>query len=292
MIDLDKLSGKIWFNGKFIDWSDAKVHMLTHSLHYGTSVFEGERAYNGKIFKLKEHTDRLFKSAEAFHLKIPFTKEEIMQANQDCLKVNNLTEAYVRPLVWYGANNVWISTKDHAVNVMIAAWCPPTYLKPIPKKKLDVHISKWVKPSENMFPVNCKAAANYPMLTVSKNEAIDSGFDDAILLDSRGFITECTTSNIFFYKNGELLTPFPDCFLNGITRQTIIELAASHGIKCTEKHLKLEDIIKAEECFVTGTACEVQAIASITLNDDSKISFEKTYITDILLGSYKDLVVA
>ncbi|MDF2965011.1 MAG: branched-chain amino acid aminotransferase [Rickettsiaceae bacterium] len=292
IIALDQLSGKIWFNGHFIDWSEAKLHFLTHSLHYGTSVFEGERAYNGKIFKLREHTERLFKSAETYGLKIPFSLEEIMKASQDCLTMNNITEAYVRPLVWFGSDNVWISTKDHTVNVMIAAWCPPSYLTPAPKKRLNVHISRWVKPSADMFPVNCKSAANYPLLTKSKNEALDEGFDDAILLDSRGYITECTTSNIFFCRDGELFTPTPDCFLNGITRQTVIEIARELNIKCTEQHLSLEDIKSMDECFITGTACEVQGIASLTFKDKCKLAFKKLDITDTIYNRYKTLTTA
>jgi branched-chain amino acid aminotransferase len=297
IIALDQLSGHVWLNNQFIDWKAANVHLLTHSLHYGSSVFEGERAYGGKIFKLREHTERLFKSAQTYGMKIPYSVDEIIKASEECLKKNNITEAYVRPLVWYGPENVWISTKEHSIHVMIAAWCPPSYLKQPLKKRLNVCLSRWIKPNAQMIPADCKSAANYPMLTLSKNEAIDNGFDDAIMLDSKDNITECTSSNIFFYKKGELFTPLADCFLNGITRQTVLELAVKRNIKCHERHLTLNDILEMEECFITGTACEIQGINSITLSQTKnahakKIIFEKTEITDILLNDYKTLVTS
>ncbi len=290
IIPLDQLSGYIWLNGKFIDWSDAKVHTLTHSLHYGSSVFEGERAYNGKIFKLKEHTDRLFKSAATYNIKIQYTPEDIMSACRESLTKNNIQEAYVRPLIWHGPENVWISTKTHSVHVMIASWCPASYLKPMPKKRLNICLSKWIKPSADMIPVDCKSAANYPMLTLSKNQALDEGFDDAMMLDSKGFITECTGSNIFFYKNDTLLTPIPDCFLNGITRQTVLEIAKASGINCIEKYITIDDIKGADECFITGTASEIQSVISLTCSDNKKIIFEKTSIADNILNQYQKLV--
>ncbi|WP_342269982.1 branched-chain amino acid transaminase [Rickettsia endosymbiont of Orchestes rusci] len=283
---LEQSAGYIWINGKLISCLDAKINVLTHSLHYSGAVFEGERAYNGKVFKLKEHTIRLIKSAEALKLQVPYSVDEIIEAHKLVIEKNNIKDAYIRPLIWCGSESMNISHESLSVNVMIVA-IPST--SPLSAEGINVHISRWRKASPDSLPLQCKGAGHYNMMVVSRREATALGYDDAILLDFRGYIAEFTSSNIFFVKDNILYTPIADAFLNGITRQTIIEIARKLGIETKEEYIKLEDIENFTECFGTGTAVEIQKIRSIDLGN-KKITFKDHKITDSLKKEYDKLV--
>ncbi|WP_341789352.1 branched-chain amino acid transaminase [Rickettsia endosymbiont of Polydrusus tereticollis] len=283
---LEQSAGYIWINGKLISCLDAKINVLTHSLHYSGAVFEGERAYNGKVFKLKEHTIRLIKSAEALKLQVPYSVDEIIEAHKLVIEKNNIKDAYVRPLIWCGSESMNISHESLSVNVMVVAIpSEPRF----PAEGINVHISRWRKASPDSLPPQCKGAGHYSTMIVSIREATALGYDDAILLDFRGYIAEFTSSNIFFVKDNTLYTPIADAFLNGITRQTIIEIAKKLGIEAKEEYIKLEDIENFTECFATGTAVEIQKIRSIDLGN-KKITFKDHKITDSLKKEYDKLV--
>jgi branched-chain amino acid aminotransferase len=280
MIPYDKRSGKIWYNSELVDWRTANVHVLNHGLHYASCVFEGERAYNGKIFETEQHTNRLFKSAESLDMRIPFTENDIIEAKNELLKKNSLIDAYVRPVVWRGSEMMAISAKKGSTNLAIAAWEWPSYFSP--SKLLEgikLNISKWLRPSPESAPTDSKAAGLYMICSLSKHEAEKLGFDDALMLDYRGFIAEATGANIFFVKENELFTPIADCFLNGITRQTVIEIAKENKIKVHEKHFKLDFLKTCEEVFLTGTAVEITPVSRI--ND---FNFKDRKLTKFLIS--------
>ncbi len=264
-IPFDQRNGKIWFNGKLVNWNQANIHYLSHALHYASSVFEGERAYNGKIFKLQEHTERLFFSAETLGMKIPFTHKEINKATKDALIANNITDGYIRPLVWRGSESMQISAQTTKIHVAIACWEWPSYFSPEAKMKgLKLMTSEWKRPSPETAPVHAKAAGLYMICTLSKNQAEAKGYNDAMLLDYRGYISEATGANMFFLmEDGKIHTPLPDCFLNGITRRTVIELAKKCGFEVIERHIMPQELAQVSECFLTGTAAEVTPIGSI-----------------------------
>ena len=261
----DNREGKIWFNGKLIEWNVSQIHILNHGLHYASSVFEGERAYNGKIFKSEEHTNRLFNGAKVMDMKIPYSQLEILEAKKKLLIANELQNAYVRPIVWRGSEMMAVSAQKTTINVAIAAWAWPSYFDPDEKMKgIKLDIAKWKRPDPNCAPVHVKASGLYMICTLSKHEAEAKGFSDALMLDWRGLIAEATGANIFFkMKDGFLYTPKPDCFLDGITRRTVINLAREMGIETIEKKLTLNEISEAEECFLTGTAAEVTPVSQI-----------------------------
>ncbi|WP_375319379.1 branched-chain amino acid transaminase [Candidatus Tisiphia endosymbiont of Oplodontha viridula] len=283
--NLNQLSGYIWINGRFIDWQESKIHALTHSLHYSGGVFEGEKAYDGKIFKLEEHTQRLIESARALSIEVPYSFEDIIKAHQLLITKNNIKDAYIRPLIWFGSESLNLTNTNLSVNLLIAA-VPST---PRYSSDLNVHIARWRKCHPNSLPPQCKSSGHYNMMIVCQKEAKFLGYDDAILLDWRGYIAECTTTNIFFVKGEQLFTPIADSFLNGITRQTIIKLAKELNLKVTEEHITLERVGEFNECFMTGTAAEVKGIKSINLGDQN-IIFEDNKITNLLKKEYKDLV--
>ena len=261
----DDRDGVIWFNGDMLPWRKANIHVLNHGLHYGSSVFEGTRAYNGNIFKCKEHTARLFFSAKELGFQIPFNQEEINNACHQVLKANNIVDGYLRPVAWRGSEMMGVSAQDASINVAIAAWPWPSYFSPDARTKgIRLQTASWKRPSPESEPVHAKAAGLYMICTLSKHAAEKNGFDDALMLDYRGQIAEATGANIFFVMgDGKLHTPIPDCFLNGITRQTIITLAKARGIKVIERKIFPEELKSATEVFLTGTAAEVTPVGQI-----------------------------
>lgn len=261
----DDRDGLIWFNGEMIPWRDANVHVLTHGLHYASSVFEGERAYAGNIFKLRQHTERLFYSADQLGFELPYSVEEIDKACIETLKANNIIDGYLRPVAWRGSEMMGVSAQDNRINVAIAAWDWPSYFSPEARMKgIKLQTSKWKRPSPETEPVHAKAAGLYMICTLSKHEAERNGYDDSLMLDYRGQIAEATGANIFMVMgDGKLHTPTPDCFLDGITRQTVIELAKARGIEVIERAIMPEELANATEVFLTGTAAEVTPVGVI-----------------------------
>ena len=264
----DNRDGIIWMNGNFIDWNDARCHIITQGMHYASAVFEGERAYNGKIFKSMEHTKRLFKSAEIVGIKIPFSMDEINVAKDELINKMGLKDCYVRPIAWRGSQQMGLSTSSADINVAIALWDDwASYFKIEDRKAgLKLITSPWKRPSPDTAPCEAKASGPYVICTMSKEFAEEKGYNDALMLDYRGYVAEGTGANIFFIKGNEIHTPIPDCFLNGITRQTVIEMVSKNGFSVTEKYIKPEDISNYDEAFLTGTAAEVTPIQSIDEN--------------------------
>lgn len=282
----DDRDGYIWFDGKLIDWRDARIHVLSHGLHYASAVFEGERAYNGKIFKLPQHNDRLFNSAGILDMQIPFTKDELAQARYDVMKANNLTDCYLRPLVWRGPEGLSVSAANTKIHVMIAAWVWGSYFSPEKAAQgLSLQTSKWRRPSPATAPIQAKAAGGYMTGTLSKDEAMRNGFDDALMLDFKDRVAEATGANLFMVNNGVITTPPTECSLNGITRQTLIDLAREHGHTVKEEFFGYDDLIKADEIFLTGTAAEVQPVGKI---DTHSINVGPVYTA--LAKAYGELV--
>ncbi len=264
IVPFDQREGVIWFNGEFVPWADAKVHVLSHALHYASAVFEGERAYGGEIFKLTEHTQRLFDSAAMLDMKIPYTVAEIDEACREALAKQGYAEAYVRPIAWRGSEMMGVSAQTAKINVAIAVWQWPAYFDPAHLEtgiKLD--IAEWCRPDPRTTPALAKAVGLYMICTLSKHAAERKGFADALMLDWRGQVAECTGANIFFVKDGELHTPVPDCFLDGITRRTVIDLAKRRQIKVNERVIWPEELIDFEQCFIVGTAAEVTPVGQI-----------------------------
>ena len=261
----DNRDGWIWIDGKFVPWRDATIHVITQGLHYASSVFEGERAYNGKIFKSKEHTDRLFNSAKIVGINIPYTKEEINKYKNELLQKMNLKNCYVRPIVWRGSNQMGISTVNADIHVAIAVWDDwASYFKIEDRiKGLRLITSPWKRPSPETAPSQAKASGPYLICTMSKEYAEQKGYHDALMLDYRNYVAEGTGANIFFIKDNDIHTPIPDCFLNGITRQTVIKMAKEQGFKITVRHILPDEIKNYDEAFLTGTAAEITPIRSI-----------------------------
>jgi len=286
IIPFDDRDGTIWFDGQMVPWRDAKIHVINHGLHYASCIFEGERAYEGKIFKSQEHTTRLFKSATVMGMDIPFSVETLMQAKEDILKVNNLVDAYLRPVAWRGSEQMGIAARATKTHVAIAAWEWPSYFSPeLREKGISLKTSSWQKPAPNTALTEAKAAGLYMINTLSKHQAEEAGYHDALMLDYRGYAVEATGANLFRIKNGVIRTPHADCFLNGITRQTVIQLASELGYRLEEDFISVEDLKCADEVFITGTAAEVTAIGKI----DSTI-YEIGPVTRALREAYENLV--
>ena len=264
-IPYDKRSGKIWFNGKTVEWKDANIHILNHGLHYASCVFEGERVYDGEIFKLEEHTERLFYSAKRMGIKVPYSQKEINDACKNIVNVQKVLNGYVRPLIWRGSEMMAISAQKNKIHVAIATWEWGSYFDPKLKLKgIKLNISSWRRPAPNTIPWDTKAAGLYMICTLSKHEAEAQGFTDSLMLDHEGNIAEATGANIFFKnKSGELHTPIPDSFLDGITRRSVIQIAKSKNIKIVERKIKPEELSKFKGCFLTGTAAEVTPVSQI-----------------------------
>ena len=286
-IPFDKRSGKIWFNGKPINWSDAKIHILSHGLHYASCVFEGERVYGGEIFKLEEHTERLFYSASRLGFKIPYDQEYLNNACKEIVKIQNVKNGYVRPVVWRGSEMMAISAQKTKIHVAIATWEWGSYFDPNLKLKgIKLNISKWRRPAPNTIPWDTKASGLYMICTLSKHEAEKEGFTDSLMLDYQDNIAEATGANIFFKnKLGEIHTPIPDSFLDGITRRCIIEIAKSKNIKIVERKIKPEELSEFTGCFLTGTAAEITPVSQI-----DKYSFTVCDVIKDLEKSFQSLV--
>ena len=264
-IPFDKRAGKIWFNGQTVNWPDVKIHVLSHGLHYASCVFEGERVYDGEIFKLEEHTERLFHSASRLGFEIPYNQESLNKACIDIVKIQNVKNGYVRPVVWRGSEMMAISAQKTKIHVAIATWDWGSYFDPNLKLKgIKLNISKWRRPAPNTIPWDTKASGLYMICTLSKHEAEKEGFADSLMLDYQENIAEATGANIFFKnKEGELHTPVPDSFLDGITRRSIIEIAKSKNIKIIERKIKPDELTQFVGCFLTGTAAEVTPVSQI-----------------------------
>jgi len=282
----DRFEGEIWYDGTFVPWEDAKLHVLSHGLHYASAVFEGERAYGGRIYKLEEHTDRLFFSAETLDMKIPFTREEINAACREALERNGLVDAYVRPIAWRGSEMMAVSAQKTTIHVAIAVWQWPSYFDPeIKLKGIRLDISDWRRPDPRTIPAKAKAAGLYMICTLSKHAAERKGYQDALMLDWRGRVAEATGANVFFVKDGRLHTPTPDCFLDGITRRTVMDLARKRGIEIVERAIMPEEMEEFEQCFLTGTAAEVTPVSEI-----GPYRFEVGEITKTLMDDYMEEV--
>ncbi|MFG1401785.1 branched-chain amino acid aminotransferase [Xanthobacter sediminis] len=263
-IPMDQREGWIWFDGALVPWADAKIHVLTHGLHYASTVFEGERAYGGEIFKSIEHAERLRHSAELLDFTIPYSMTEIVAAKKATLDKNGLINAYVRPVAWRGSETLGVAAEHNKVHLAIAVWEWPSYFDPEQRTKgLKIDLAEFRRPDPATIPCKAKAAGLYMICTISKHRAERRGFADAMMLDYRGYVAECTGANIFFVKDGVIHTPLADCFLDGITRKTVIELAHRNGIEVQERHIKPEELAGFSECFVTGTAAEVTPVGSI-----------------------------
>ncbi|WP_029065097.1 branched-chain amino acid aminotransferase [Labrenzia sp. DG1229] len=278
----DQLSGDIWYDGEFVPWSDAKLHILSHGLHYGSSVFEGERAYGGRIFKCEEHTERLLESARTLGFEIPWTAEQINAAKEETLARMQLTDAYIRPVAWRGSEMMGISAQTNTIHLAIAAWEWPSYFKPEERLKgIRLDMAEYRRPDPKTAPFKAKAAGLYMICTVSKHAAEQKGYTDALMLDWRGRVAECTGANVFFIREGKIHTPTPDCFLDGITRRTVIDLARDRGIEVIERKIMPEEIPEFEQCFVTGTAAEVTPVSEI-----AGTKFEVGEIIETLMKDY------
>jgi len=287
MIPYDKRSGKIWFNGKTVNWQDAQIHVLNHGLHYASCVFEGERVYDGEIFKLEEHTERLFYSAKRMGIVVPYSQKEINEACKNIINIQKVKNGYVRPVIWRGSEMMAISAQKNKVHVAIATWEWGSYFDP--KLKIDgikLNISKWRRPAPNTIPWDTKAAGLYMICTLSKHEAEEQGFTDSLMLDFEGNIAEATGANIFFKSDdGQLHTPVPDSFLDGITRRAVIEIAKSKNIKVNERKISPEEMEKFVGCFLTGTAAEITPVSKI-----DKFDFKVCELIKDLSDSYQNIV--
>lgn len=282
---LDSRTGTIWLDGKFVEWQDAKIHILTHGLHYASSVFEGLRSYNNNVFKLEPHMMRLINSANIIGLSIPFTLKELCESCIEVLKLNSLKNAYIRPLAWSGSNELGVAASTNKTHVAISCWDWPNYFsKEDQSNGIRLVTSKWRRPSPDCAPIQSKCASHYVNGALAKHEAKNKNFDDALMLDYRGLIAETTATNIFMIKDGQLYTPKPECALNGITRQTIIEIAKTNGIKVIERHIHPSELNDFSEIFLTGTAAEVTFVKQI---DD--IIFTPGQIGMTLRRQYKEL---
>ena len=286
-IPYDKRSGKIWFNGKTVEWADANIHILNHGLHYASCVFEGERVYEGEIFKLEEHTRRLFHSAKRMGIEVPYSEDEINKACKAIVNIQKVQNGYVRPLIWRGSEMMAISAQRNKIHVAIATWEWGSYFDP--KLKLNgikLNISSWRRPAPNTIPWDTKASGLYMICTLSKHEAEAKGFTDSLMLDHEGNIAEATGANVFFKdKKGEIHTPVPDSFLDGITRREVIKIAKSKNIKVIERKIKPEEMKGFVGCFLTGTAAEVTPVSQI-----SEYKFEVCDVIKDLNETYQNLV--
>ncbi|MBV9824230.1 MAG: branched-chain amino acid aminotransferase [Alphaproteobacteria bacterium] len=263
-LPFDDRDGFIWYDGRLVPWRDAKLHVLTHALHYASCVFEGERVYNGKVFRLDDHNQRLINSAKILGFEVPASLDDLTRATQEVVSSNNIVDGYVRPVAWRGAEMMGVSAQASTIHLALAAWDWPAYFSPEARAKgIRMKWAKWARPAPHTAPTQAKAAGLYMICTMSKHDAEAEGYDDALMVDWRGQLAEATGANIFLVINGELHTPTPDCFLNGITRQTVIGLAKSRGIKVIERAIMPEELAKADEVFLTGSAAEVTPVGEI-----------------------------
>lgn len=288
----DLRDGTIFYNGNFVEWKDAKVHILNHGLHYASSVFEGVRMYNGKIFKNTEHNIRLHKSAEILDFELPYSVEELDELCLKICKMNNLDDAYIRPFAFRGSEQMQISGSLNKVHVGVASWQWPSLHGDLKRTGVNMMVAEYRRPPANCAPVFAKAAGLYMIVTISKHKAERAGFHDALMLDYQENIAEATGANFFAIFDGEIHTPIADCFLNGLTRQTVIQLAKDLGYKVVERKITLPELVKAQDAFMTGTAAEVSRIASVTDEKGTKYEFTDNKISLHLLDKYQELVRA
>lgn len=285
-VPFDQLDGEIWYNGEFVPWGDAKVHVLTHGLHYASAVFEGERSYSGNVFKLEEHTERLHASAKILGFEIPYATEELNAVTIELLERQKLVDAYIRPIAWRGSEMMGVSAQNNTINVAIAAWAWPSYFDPEQRLKgIRLDMAEYRRPDPMTAPCNSKAAGLYMICTLSKHAAEAKGYADALMLDWRGRVAEATGANVFFVKDGAIHTPVPDCFLDGITRRTAIDLARKRGIDVIERVIQPEEMSDFEQCFLTGTAAEVTPVSEI-----GPYKFSVGEIARTLMEDYDNLV--
>lgn len=282
----DDRDGKIWMDGKLVDWRDAQVHVLTHAMHYASSVFEGERAYGGKIFLSEKHSARLLKSGELLDMPIPYSVEEIEKAKYEVMKANNLSDAYVRVVAFRGAGpDMGVSSAQNPVRMAVAAWEWGSYYGDAKFKGAKLDISKWKRPSPETIPTAAKAAGLYMICTMSKHSAEAKGCSDALFMDYRGYVAEATGANVFFVKDGEVHTPLADAFLNGLTRQTVIGMLKDKGLTVHERHIEPGEMEGFEQCWLTGSAAEVTPVGQI-----GDYTFEVGALTRDIAESYDKLV--
>jgi branched-chain amino acid aminotransferase len=283
-LPFDDRDGSLWYDGKLVPWREARTHVLTHGLHYASCVFEGERIYSGRIYKLEEHTARLFESARILGMKIPYTEDEIDRACYAAAEAQGIADGYVRPVVFRGSEMMAVSAQNTKIHVAIAVWQWPSYFDPKEKMKgIRLAISDWKRPAPDTAPTKAKAAGLYMICTLSKHAAEAQGYADAMMLDYRGLVAEATGANMFFAENGKLYTPMPDCFLDGITRRSVMALAAARQIPVIEKHIHPSELEGYSECFITGTAAEVTPVSEI-----GSYRFKPGRITETLMQDYSD----
>jgi branched-chain amino acid aminotransferase len=286
LVPYDDRDGWIWFDGEFVPWRDAKIHVLTHGLHYASAVFEGERMYGGEIFHLGEHTRRLFRSAEILDFEIPFTLAEIDEACKAACARNGLEDCYIRPIAWRGSEVMGVAAQDSRTHVAIAAWSWPSYFDPAQKARgIALTWAKYRRPAPDTAPTEAKAAGLYMICTLSKHAAEREGFADALMLDWRGYVAEATGANVFFIRDGVLHTPIPDCFLDGITRRSVMRIARDRGFEIVERHILPEELSTFTECFIVGSAAEVTPVAQV-----GEYRFTPGNISLSLMDDYSRLV--
>lgn len=287
IIPFDDRDGFIWMNGEIVPWREAKTHALSHGLHYASLVFEGERSYNGVIFEEAWHTKRLRESGRILDFDLPYSNEEITAAKMAVLEANNITDGYVRACAWRGSEMMAVSAQQTRIHMMVAAWDWPSMYDPEQKMKgITLKIADWKRPSPETAPVHAKSAGLYMICTLSKHAAERDGFQDALMLDYRGYVAESTGANVFFLMNdGRVHTPTADCFLNGITRQTIIKMIEGMGYEVVERHIKPEELANVSECFLTGTAAEVTPVSQIGDNHYNPGGFSRN-----VMEGYSSLV--
>ncbi|MBX6368256.1 MAG: branched-chain amino acid aminotransferase [Rhodospirillales bacterium] len=282
LVPFDDRDGQIWHDGRLVPWREAKIHVLTHALHYASCVFEGERVYNGKVFKLAEHSQRLIDSGRILGFEIPWSRAEIDAATEAVVKANGIVDGYVRPVAWRGAEQMGVSAQQTKIHMAIATWEWPAYFSPEARMRgIRLQIAKYARPAPNTAPTKSKAAGLYMICTLSKHAAEAEGYEDALMLDWRGQVAEATGANVFFVMDGKLHTPTPDCFLDGITRRTVIDLARKRGLEVVERAIMPDELTKANEAFLTGTAAEVTPVREI-----GPYHFQPGQITRVLMDDY------
>ena len=281
----DDRDGVIWLDGAMVPWREAKVHVLTHALHYASSVFEGERAYGGRIFRSHDHSLRLHHSATELGFVIPWTAAQIDAIKQEVLAKSGLADAYIRPLAWRGSEQMGVSAQNNTIHLAVAAWEWGAYYGDAKLKGAKLDIAKWKRPSPETIPCTAKAAGLYMICTLSKHAAEAKGCSDAIMMDYRGYVAEATGANVFFVQDGAIHTPLPDCFLNGLTRQTVIAMLRERGVEVVERHIEPGEMEGFQQCFLTGTAAEVTPVAEI-----GPYRFEVGQMTRDMVSAYEALV--
>ena len=286
VIPFDDRDGSLWYDGKLVPWRDAKTHVLTHGLHYASCVFEGERIYSGRIYKLEEHTARLFESARILGMKIPFSESQINDACYEAARAQNIADGYIRPVVFRGSEMMAVSAQNTKIHAAIAVWQWPSYFDPKEKLKgIRLDIAEWRRPAPDTAPTKAKAAGLYMICTMSKHAAEAKGYADALMFDYRGYVAEATGANIFFVEDGTLHTPIPDCFLDGVTRKSVIELAKLRQIPVVERHIERKELERFSECFITGSAAEVTPVSEI-----GPYRFKPGSISEMLMNDYAEEV--